>query len=72
MVSGAAERIAAIRLGVASRIVAAMIDENDQDIDDQAAQVAVALLTGLRGRLSDETLSALRDAGLAHLLAILG
>lgn len=67
-----AERIAAIRLGVASRIVAAMIDENDQDIDDQAAQVAVALLTGLRGRLSDETLSALRDAGLAHLLAISG
>ena len=30
------------------------------------------MLTGLRGRLSDETLSALRDAGLAHLLAISG
>lgn len=67
-----AEHIAAIRLAVASRIVAAMGDEINPEVDHQPAHVAVALLTGLRGRLSDETLSALRDAGLAHLLAISG
>lgn len=40
--------------------------------DDPAAAVAAALLTGHRGFIDDATLDAMRDAGIAHLLAISG
>ncbi len=39
---------------------------------DQSASVAAALLTGYRGYIDDMTLATLRDAGVAHLLAISG
>lgn len=38
----------------------------------QSAAIAVALTTGDRGRIPEETLQSLRDSGLAHLLAISG
>lgn len=41
-------------------------------LPDQSGAVAIALLTGERGRISEETTEALRVAGLAHLLAISG
>jgi competence protein ComEC len=70
--SALGEHIAAVRLAVATRITDALRPEDAQRGEGQSAEVAVALLTGLRGRLSEDTLSALRDAGLAHLLAISG
>lgn len=42
------------------------------DPGDQSAAVAAALLTGYRGFIDEETLATLRDAGIAHLLAISG
>lgn len=41
-------------------------------LDGEAGDVAAALLTGERGAISKQTLAAIRDAGLAHLLAISG
>ena len=41
-------------------------------LDGEAGAVAAALLTGERGAISKDTLTAIRDAGLAHLLAISG
>ncbi|MFQ5958013.1 MAG: ComEC/Rec2 family competence protein, partial [Alphaproteobacteria bacterium] len=41
-------------------------------LDGQAGAVAAALLTGERGAIADDVLAAVRDAGLAHLLAISG
>ncbi len=41
-------------------------------LDGQAGAVAAALLTGERGAIAKPVLSAMRDAGLAHLLAISG
>jgi competence protein ComEC len=38
----------------------------------EAGAVATALMTGERGRISEEVLQAMRDSGLAHLLAISG
>lgn len=40
--------------------------------EGQSAAVAAALLTGDRGAIADDVLDAMRDAGLAHLLAISG
>ena len=54
-----------MRLAVADSIRAA-IGENDR------AHVAVALLTGLRGRLNEKVKQDMRYSGLAHLLAISG
>lgn len=39
---------------------------------NQSGAIAAALLTGHRGHLNDETLGAMRDSGIAHLLAISG
>jgi len=63
------EQLSAFRLAVAERINTAM---NESGASAQSAPVAVALLTGLRGQIAEDVLIALRDAGLAHLLAISG
>jgi competence protein ComEC len=62
--SGWREAVAGARLVIAMRIDAAM--------DGHEGAIAVALLTGLRGRIPDDISEVLRDAGLAHLLAISG
>ena len=41
-------------------------------LDGDTGAVAAALIMGQRGSISEETLTAMRDAGLAHLLAISG
>ena len=56
--------IAGLRLDLAERIRAGLGGE--------AGAVAAALMTGNRDAISEETLEALRIAGLAHLLAISG
>lgn len=56
--------IARFRQAVTQRIRAGL--------DGEAGAVAAALLTGERGAISKATLAAIRDAGLAHLLAISG
>lgn len=57
-------QIDALRTGIESRISSAL--------PEKAASMIVALITGERGRIPDETLQALRDSGLAHMLAISG
>ncbi|MCA8934193.1 MAG: ComEC/Rec2 family competence protein, partial [Rhodospirillaceae bacterium] len=49
-----------------------MVARIDQALDPPAAGFAAALLTGQRGGVDDATYEVLRDAGLAHLLAISG
>jgi len=56
--------LARLRQSVAARITAGL--------DGAAGGIAAALLTGDRGGIPKETLAALRDSGLAHLLAISG
>lgn len=63
------ERISVLRLAVSERIDSAMAAAGSSA---ESPPVAVALLTGLRGRIAEDVLVALRDAGLAHLLAISG
>jgi competence protein ComEC len=69
-VRGAAEAgglslaLARLRQSVASRITA--------ELEGPAGGIAAALMTGDRGGIPKETLAALRDSGLAHLLAISG
>jgi competence protein ComEC len=41
-------------------------------LDGQSGAVATALLTGARGSINEETTTAMRSSGLAHLLAISG
>ena len=53
-----------LRQDVAARIRAAL--------PGSRGAVAAALLTGQRGAIPDDTLTAIRDSGLAHLLAISG
>ncbi|RVU39334.1 ComEC family competence protein [Hwanghaeella grinnelliae] len=54
----------AVRRSIAARIRAA--------VPGEAGDVAVAVITGDRGGVSEDTLNAMRDSGLAHLLAISG
>jgi competence protein ComEC len=61
---GFALALARLRQTVARRVAASL--------DGAAGGVAAALLTGDRGGIPKETLAALRDSGLAHLLAISG
>jgi len=56
--------IAALRQGVLRRVTAVL--------DGDTGAVAAALLMGQRGGISETALTAMRDAGLAHLLAISG
>jgi competence protein ComEC len=56
--------MAAWRLALGQRIVAALPGD--------AGALAAALMTGDRGAISDDALDAMRDSGLAHLLAISG
>ena len=53
-----------LRLAVAERV--------REVVPGQAGEVAVALITGLRGGLTEDTQEAMRRSGLAHLLAISG
>ncbi|MHA1565714.1 MAG: ComEC/Rec2 family competence protein [Alphaproteobacteria bacterium] len=62
---GAGSRtITALRQSVFRRVTAVL--------DGDIGAVAAALIMGQRGSISEEVLSAMRDAGLAHLLAISG
>ncbi|HEX9648865.1 MAG TPA: ComEC/Rec2 family competence protein, partial [Alphaproteobacteria bacterium] len=61
-------RLSALRLAVADRIEAAAGGGPNR----ARAEVAKALLTGIRTGIPDEVVSAWRDSGLAHLLAISG
>ncbi len=61
---GADQRIENIRSGLASRITAAA--------PGQGGAIVAAVVTGKRDAISEESRAALRDAGLAHLLAISG
>jgi competence protein ComEC len=54
----------AVRRAIADRIRAA--------VPGESGDVAVAVITGDRGGVSEDTLIAMRDSGLAHLLAISG
>ena len=55
---------AGLRHGVAARVLAAVPDER--------GAVAAALMTGQRGAIPEPVIQAMRDSGLAHLLAISG
>jgi competence protein ComEC len=59
------------RLGLAARRTA-IADRVRASIDGPAGPVAAALMTGDRGAIPREVLAAMRDSGLAHLLAISG
>jgi len=56
--------IDSVRRGIEARISAVL--------PEKSAAVTVALITGDRGGIPQDTLQALRDSGLAHLLAISG
>ncbi len=56
--------IGGIRVAIAARVM--------EVVGENGGPVAAALLTGLRGGIPKSDLSAIRDAGLAHLLAISG
>lgn len=56
--------LAGLRQTIAERVL--------RRLDGAAGAVAAALMTGMRGAIPAEVLAALRDAGLAHLLAISG
>lgn len=64
MWQGLLDAVERLRLAATARIAAALPGET--------GGVAAALLTGERGGVPDATLAAIRDAGLAHLLAISG
>ena len=61
---GLAVAVGNLRQAVTDRVLAGL--------DGQAGAVAAALLTGERGAIHKDVLAAMRDAGLAHLLAISG
>ena len=62
--SGFAIAVGRLRQQVTDRVLAGL--------DGQPGAVAAALLTGERGAIAKDVLAAVRDAGLAHLLAISG
>ena len=61
---GMAVAVGELRQSVTERVLAGL--------SGQAGAVAAALLTGERGAIHKDVLAAMRDAGLAHLLAISG
>lgn len=63
--AGLAGRLSGLRFDVAARIMAGAPEEASRGI-------AAALLTGDRSGIGDGALQAMRDSGLAHLLAISG
>ncbi len=70
---GVRQRLAALRLAIAETIEETLTEgRTDDPTWRQRAPVASALLTGLRGGIDEQVLEWLRDAGLAHLLAISG
>jgi len=62
--SGFGYAVEALRQDITSRILAAL--------EGRRGAVAAALMTGERGAIPETVLQAMRDAGLAHLLAISG
>ncbi|MCW8835988.1 MAG: ComEC family competence protein [Rhodospirillales bacterium] len=68
-VTGINDNRSIIEAGHLRRFIA---DRINDVLGDEGGAVVVALMTGERGGISKETLKALRDAGLAHLLAISG
>ena len=62
--AGARGRLASVRHAMSQRISA--------NLGGQQGAVASALMTGDRGAINDDVWQALRDSGLAHLLAISG
>lgn len=58
--------------GSFQRLRSALSHELFQSMPNQAGAIAVALVTGERGRISDATRQAYADAGIAHVLAISG
>lgn len=63
--------IVKIRGGI-DRVRRSIEDSIAAALPEKAAAITVALITGDRGRIPEDTLQALRDSGLAHLLAISG
>ena len=57
-------KIDGLRRGIEQRIL--------ENIPGERGAVVIALITGERGRIPEETLGALRNSGLAHMLAISG
>jgi competence protein ComEC len=55
-----------------ARLRAAMTERIRAALPGDAGAIAAALITGERSAISEDTLSAMRDSGLAHLLAISG
>ncbi len=51
---------------------AAVIERINRHLDGSTAAVAIALMTGERGAIDGAVMAAIRDSGLAHLLAISG
>lgn len=62
--------VAAARRAVGKRIVAALDDGSDSGLVRRS--LADALLIGQRGAIPDQLAAAMRDSGLAHILAISG
>lgn len=62
--SGFRAEVEALRIGIADRV--------ERKIGGAEGGVAAALITGKRARIPEERVADLRDAGLAHLLAISG
>lgn len=67
--AGAGERIAALRLAIHARVMAVL---PPQDKDDAAGAMTAALLQGEQSAIPRSVMDSMRDAGLAHLLAISG
>jgi competence protein ComEC len=67
--AGARERIAALRLAIHARVMAIL---PPQDKDDATGAMTAALLQGEQSAIPRSVMDSMRDAGLAHLLAISG
>lgn len=57
-------QVTALRIAISERIRV--------HLDEPAAGIAIALMTGRREAISDETYSVFRDSGIAHILALSG
>jgi len=67
--AGARERIAALRLAIHARVMAVL---PQRDKEDAAGAMTAALLQGEQSAIPRGVMDSMRDAGLAHLLAISG
>lgn len=67
--AGAGERIAALRLAIHARVMAVLPQRTK---DDATGAMTAALLQGEQSAIPRSVMDSMRDAGLAHLLAISG